>query len=214
MKRMALCLAVIALMAVPVQAAPTLGWWELGAPRTTHQFWGFNEGFVGGFVGDARLVTAEVVINPNPAGVNMLVTVPEPGGWDLENGRFVGYEMWLDITIPNFPNPNQFKEIWVDVGLSRGTVSFLGISAGEDPDSFTFEHLDGPGPSGQADFGFRIFPNPAWETIRIGIVGATCNPAILDYVQIDTICIPAPGGLLLGGIGASLIGWLRRRRTL
>jgi len=67
-----------------------------------------------------------------------------------------------------------------------------------DPDSYT----DG-------QYWWDLGYGDGWEVVEISGGG---DWQFRTYVDIETI--PAPGALLLGGIGAGLVGWMRRRRAI
>lgn len=63
-----------------------------------------------------------------------------------------------------------------------------------------------------------------WSEDQFGYSGTPISRAVVDFNEsyarrfaidnLGTNSVPAPGAILLGSIGASLVGWLRRRKTL
>jgi hypothetical protein len=176
---------------------PSLGWWDNGTSGSTHQYWDFTPSYVtAGGIG--YTATPEELFNPDP--FNVLATITPADSYDGQGGFSSTRYLAVNIELPNFntENPNAM------IGLED-----IGISAGPTSQSYRYEVLEG---QGNADFGIRIYPNPGIEKIQLVLFPLTPTTAVfpvtLDYIQVDTICIPEPmtlGLLAMGGL------MLRRR---
>jgi hypothetical protein len=223
MKRILLTLAVCAMMAAPVLAGPSLGWWNEGDPSTTHAWFDFSANLVGAGLSAGTWITEpDDVISPNPNAVLANVTASQYIAWDPTDPYSDGYfqdstKITINFELPNWENLQNYKELYFEVESSSAPTN-ISVSA-FDGGPLDFEYHIIYQEVGQA-YGFyltgiKIIPNPETEKLQFDIFGPAAGGAALLYnTHIDTICIPAPGAILLGSIGVGFVGWLRRRRTL
>jgi hypothetical protein len=186
----------------------SLGWWDNGAAGSTHEYWDFTPSHVTSASNGGYTATPEELINPDP--YNVLATVSPARSYDGQSGFISARYIAVNLELPNFSTKNPYKEIWVKLGTNT-TINLEDITISAGPTDTAYEIQLVSGQNG-ADFGVKIWPNPGIEKIQFVLFPPTPTvavfPVTLDYIQVDTICVPEPmtiGLLSIGGL------FLRRR---
>jgi len=212
-RRLAISLLLLCLVAGPVVADDLVPPPWRGQPGSSWAGWAF--------------LSAESPIAPDignwPYGMPMAQPLPGVGQyylpqWGGREGVWpLSGEIWIDM--PNRPEPNEYKDIWVQLTWAQQAsnvspiVYFMldrggtGMTVMPETGRQVLGATGDPGGDGlwyHSVYYLRWYPNVPFEVI------AVTGAVNVDQVVIDTICIPEP--LSVGLLAAGSVALLVRRR--
>jgi hypothetical protein len=178
--------------------------WQRGVSGTTFAQWEFS------VLDDVP--PADIYYNPY--GTPMMQIIPVEAWLPQWDGRQGVWPLSGTVlaTIPNNPDPNPFKDIWIQLTWEANTttpapggIPIVMENTGAGTPATLVSEISLGGNWYHSTYAIHMVPNPPSETIQInGLI-------MLDELVIDTICVPEPGTLSLLALGGAAL-FLRRRR--
>ncbi len=153
-------------------------------------------------------INPEISFSTNGSAGKLPVYNPEEGRWD-NDGSF--NLVSTNITIPNNPEPNPYKDIILEVVFEKTaggtfTVNATGRNAnGEAINEGTLVDLTIIPDDNKAIYQFRLEPNPAYETLCLAF-----SQGSIDSIEVYTQCVPEPATMAMLAAGA--LGLAKRRK--